>query len=103
MPPTNEATLADLLPQAEALDRIGETLGMLGLESARGVIQEQRKVVQGLWRRGEAWVSDTRVGGKVPALRACVTNVDSREADVDALVAAARAAVTPPSEPPRSG
>ena len=40
--------LADLQPQAEALDRIGETLGMLGLESARGVIQEQRKVVQGL-------------------------------------------------------
>ncbi|MEG2940739.1 MAG: Hpt domain-containing protein [Thermomonas sp.] len=40
--------LADLQPQAEALDRIGETLGMLGLESARGVVQEQRKVVQGL-------------------------------------------------------
>ena len=40
--------LAELQPQAEALDRIGETLGMLGLESARGVIQEQRKVVQGL-------------------------------------------------------
>ncbi|HSD16975.1 MAG TPA: Hpt domain-containing protein [Thermomonas sp.] len=40
--------LGDLQPQAEALDRIGETLGMLGLESARGVIQEQRKVVQGL-------------------------------------------------------
>jgi glutamate/tyrosine decarboxylase-like PLP-dependent enzyme len=62
-----------------------------------------RKVVQGMWRRGEAWVSDTRVGGRVPALRACVTNVDSREADVDGLVAAVRAAVTPPSEPPRSG
>ncbi len=62
-----------------------------------------RKLVQGMWRRGEAWVSDTRVGGRVPALRACITNVDSREGDVDALVAAVRAAVTPPSEPPRSG
>jgi chemosensory pili system protein ChpA (sensor histidine kinase/response regulator) len=40
--------VADLQPQAEALDRIGETLGMLGLESARGVIHEQRKVVQGI-------------------------------------------------------
>ena len=52
-----------------------------------------RKLVQGLWRRGEAWVSDTRVGGRVPAVRACVTNVDSRAEDVDALVAAMAAAV----------
>jgi len=62
-----------------------------------------RRLVQGLWRRGEAWVSDTRVGGRVPAVRACVTNVDSREGDVDALVAAVTAAVTPPSGTPRSG
>ena len=40
--------VAELQPQAEALDRIGETLGMLGLDSARGVVQEQRKVVQGI-------------------------------------------------------
>ena len=40
--------VADLLPQGEALDRIGETLGMLGLDSARGVVQEQRKVVRGI-------------------------------------------------------
>ncbi|GHC08593.1 hypothetical protein GCM10010080_24490 [Thermomonas carbonis] len=40
--------VAELEPQAQALDRIGETLGMLGLESARGVIHEQRKVVQGI-------------------------------------------------------
>ena len=37
-----------LQSQAEALDRIGETLGMLGLDAARGVVQEQRKVVQGI-------------------------------------------------------
>src|SRR5690606_14120538 len=35
----------ELQAQAEALDRIGDTLGMLGLESARGVVQEQRRVV----------------------------------------------------------
>ncbi len=39
---------ADLQPQAEALDRIGDTLGMIGLKSAEGVIQEQRKVVEGI-------------------------------------------------------
>ena len=37
--------VAELLPQAEALDRIGETLGMIGLGGARGVIQEQRRIV----------------------------------------------------------
>ncbi len=35
----------ELQLQAEALDRIGDTLGMLGLESARGVVQEQRRIV----------------------------------------------------------
>ncbi len=40
--------VAGLQPQAQALDRIGETLGMLGLDAARSVIQEQRKVVQGI-------------------------------------------------------
>ncbi len=36
---------AELKPQAEALDRIGETLGMIGLDSARVVIHEQRRIV----------------------------------------------------------
>ena len=35
----------ELQPQAEALDRIGDTLGMLGLDSARRVVQEQRRIV----------------------------------------------------------
>ena len=39
---------AELQPQAEALDRIGDTLGMIGLKSAEGVIQEQRSVLQGI-------------------------------------------------------
>jgi len=44
----NRANVQDLLPQAEALDRIGDTLGMLGLSSASGVVQEQRAVVQAI-------------------------------------------------------
>ena len=40
--------VAALQPQAEALDRIGETLGMVGLDSARGVIQEQGKILHGI-------------------------------------------------------
>ena len=39
------SNVADLQPQAEALHRIGDTLGMIGLASAEGVIQEQRKVL----------------------------------------------------------
>ena len=35
----------ELQAQAEALDRIGDTLGMLGLESARAVVQEQCRIV----------------------------------------------------------
>ena len=38
----------ELQQQAEALDRIGDTLGMIGLKSAEGVIQEQRAVLQGI-------------------------------------------------------
>jgi chemosensory pili system protein ChpA (sensor histidine kinase/response regulator) len=38
--------VAALQPQAEALDRIGDTLGMVGLDAARGVIQEQGKIVR---------------------------------------------------------
>ena len=37
---------AELQEQADALDRIGDTLGMIGLKSAEGVIQEQRTVLQ---------------------------------------------------------
>ncbi|MCC7096230.1 MAG: Hpt domain-containing protein, partial [Thermomonas sp.] len=37
--------VAELVPQAEALDRIGDTLSMLGLESARATVHEQCKVV----------------------------------------------------------
>ncbi|WP_256645458.1 Hpt domain-containing protein [Thermomonas paludicola] len=41
----SQGNVHELLPQVEALDRIGETLGMLGLASARAVVQEQRRLV----------------------------------------------------------
>jgi chemosensory pili system protein ChpA (sensor histidine kinase/response regulator) len=39
---------AALKPQAESLDRIGETLGMVGLEASRGVIQVQGRIVHAI-------------------------------------------------------
>lgn len=41
-----------------------------------------------LRREGVAWVSDTRVADRWPALRACVANPATTEGDIDALVAA---------------
>ena len=40
--------VGDLQPQAEALDRIAETLGMIGLDGARNVIHAQRRIVHGI-------------------------------------------------------
>ncbi len=39
---------AALKPQAESLDRIGETLGMVGLEASRGVIHEQARTMHAI-------------------------------------------------------
>ncbi len=39
---------AGLKPQAESLDRIGETLGMIGLEASHGVIHEQAKTMHAI-------------------------------------------------------
>jgi glutamate/tyrosine decarboxylase-like PLP-dependent enzyme len=47
-----------------------------------------RKVVSHLWRSQLAWVSETRLASTVPCVRACITNVDTTEADVDALLEA---------------
>ena len=44
----NQGNPQELAPQVEALDRIGETLGMLGLDSARLVVQEQRKLLHAI-------------------------------------------------------
>ncbi|MEP6483834.1 MAG: Hpt domain-containing protein, partial [Rudaea sp.] len=37
---------ADLMPQADVLDRVGDTLGMLGLGVPRRVVLDQRKIVE---------------------------------------------------------
>ncbi len=37
---------------------------------------------------GEAWISSTRLAGRQPALRACITNYRTGEEDITALVAA---------------
>jgi chemosensory pili system protein ChpA (sensor histidine kinase/response regulator) len=37
---------AELMPQADILDRVGDTLGMLGLGIPRRVVLEQRKIVE---------------------------------------------------------
>ena len=39
---------AALKPQAESLDRIGETLGMVGLDASRAVIQEQGRIMHAI-------------------------------------------------------
>ncbi len=40
--------VAELSPQVDVLDRVGDTLGMLGLSVARRVVQEQRDGVQAI-------------------------------------------------------
>ncbi len=45
-----------------------------------------KKLLQTLWRENTAWVSEVRLAGRVPCLRACVTNVESAEGDIDALI-----------------
>ncbi|MCP6768976.1 hypothetical protein NL529_29445, partial [Klebsiella pneumoniae] len=40
-----DANPADLASQAEILDRVGDTLGMLGLGMPRKVVSEQRTVI----------------------------------------------------------
>ena len=44
---------------------------------------------------GRAWISEVRLTGKAPALRACITSYRSSEADIDALVEELQRAITP--------
>ena len=45
------------------------------------------RVRASVFRRGDAWISTTRLNATEPALRACVTNWRTGPADIDALVA----------------
>jgi hypothetical protein len=47
-----------------------------------------------LGERQIAWISRTLLGGRTPALRACITHFQTDEADLDALVDGIRSATT---------
>ena len=47
---TNASDVASLQPQVEALARVADTLGMLGLGVARNVVQQQRDAMQAIVR-----------------------------------------------------
>jgi glutamate/tyrosine decarboxylase-like PLP-dependent enzyme len=57
------------------------------------VARDGRTFVQRLAREGAAWISVTRLRRTLPALRACVTNVDTLSSDLEPLVEALAAAV----------
>jgi hypothetical protein len=52
-----------------------------------------RKVLRAVYDGQVAWISETRLRGRIPALRACVTSFRTEERDVDALVAGVTSAV----------
>ncbi|HXV65007.1 MAG TPA: pyridoxal-dependent decarboxylase [Vicinamibacteria bacterium] len=45
-----------------------------------------RAISDALVESGDAWTSVTLVGGRIPALRACITNFHTRERDLDFLL-----------------
>jgi glutamate/tyrosine decarboxylase-like PLP-dependent enzyme len=51
-------------------------------------LEHLRAIADAVVGSGEAWISTTLLGGRVPALRACITSFRTREEDLDALVAA---------------
>ncbi len=51
---TGENELSRLVPQVEALGRVADTLGMLGLGVARGVVQQQRDAMAAIVRGDRA-------------------------------------------------
>jgi glutamate/tyrosine decarboxylase-like PLP-dependent enzyme len=48
--------------------------------------RDGRRIVHDLARSGTAWISETRLRGRVPALRACITNFDTGPGDLARLV-----------------
>jgi glutamate/tyrosine decarboxylase-like PLP-dependent enzyme len=45
-----------------------------------------RELVERVYERGQVWVSEVLLGGRLAAVRACITNYRTRPADVEALV-----------------
>ncbi len=66
------------------------------VDEARDDEEYLRAIVTRVLRSGKAWISSARIGGR-PALRACITNYDTRPEHVEGLVTLlneARSAVT---------
>jgi aromatic-L-amino-acid decarboxylase len=49
-------------------------------------LEHLKSVASRIADSGESWISVTSLGGRTPALRACVTNFRNREEDIDALI-----------------
>ncbi len=58
-----------------------------------GDTRAHQQIATELGDRQIAWVSRTRLGGQVPALRACITHYETEARDIDALVEGLRVAV----------
>ena len=44
------------------------------------------QILRNIYERNRVWISDVELGGKEPALRACITSYNSNEGDVDCLI-----------------
>jgi glutamate/tyrosine decarboxylase-like PLP-dependent enzyme len=51
-----------------------------------GSLERLRAIADSVAASGRAWISVTSLGGKLPALRACISNFRTESADLDALV-----------------
>src|SRR5207342_589055 len=96
---TPGATAQELSAQVEALDRVADTLGMLGLGVPRRVVQEQRTaitdVVSGQRKNDEATLLD--IAGALLYVEASLDDQVERLGQVDTAAAAAADAKAEPS------
>ena len=73
--------IEELIPQAEALDRIGDTLSILGLENSKAIVQEQCKVVHDI-ATGARPSSEADLMGVAGALISIEHSLDDQVADL---------------------
>ena len=73
--------IEELIPQAEALDRIGDTLSILGLENSKTIVQEQCKVVHDI-ATGARPSSEADLMGVAGALISIEHSLDDQVADL---------------------
>ena len=73
--------IEDLVPQAEALDRIGDTLSILGLENSKAIVQAQCKLVHDI-ATGARPSSEADLMGVAGALISIEHSLDDQVADL---------------------